>query len=72
MYAVRTRLGARNFATSASTRVKAPLFGLNDAVRARAEQLSAWKGTSAVGEVTKNFIGGEFVEVSLQSYLRLF
>ncbi|KII93788.1 hypothetical protein PLICRDRAFT_121965 [Plicaturopsis crispa FD-325 SS-3] len=48
---------ARGFATSAS------LNALSASVRPKADQLSsAWKGTSATGGNTKNFIGGEFVE----------
>lgn len=40
-----------------------PLLGLNSVVREKAEKLSRdWKGTSASGENTKNFIGGEFVQ----------
>lgn len=36
---------------------------LSTAVRAKAEKLSAdWKGTSATGGNTRNYIGGEFVE----------
>lgn len=43
--------------------MKSPLSGLAPIARERAEQLSAnWKGTSASGENTKNFIGGQFVE----------
>ena len=44
-------------------RSKNPLVGLSPAVRARAEPIvQQWKGTSASGEPTKNFIGGQFVE----------
>jgi malonate-semialdehyde dehydrogenase (acetylating) / methylmalonate-semialdehyde dehydrogenase len=43
--------------------VQPPLHGLNSTVRGIAEKLSRnWKGTSASGEDTKNFIGGEFVQ----------
>ena len=36
---------------------------LSSAARPRAEEISAnWKGTSATGGATKNFIGGEFVD----------
>jgi malonate-semialdehyde dehydrogenase (acetylating) / methylmalonate-semialdehyde dehydrogenase len=46
----------------ATVPVLPPLRGLNSAVREIAEKLSRnWKGTSASGENTKNFIGGEFV-----------
>ncbi|KAI0307697.1 methylmalonate-semialdehyde dehydrogenase [Multifurca ochricompacta] len=51
---------ARSYATAS---VHPPLRGLNSAVRERAEKLSRdWKGTSATGENTKNFIGGQFVQ----------
>jgi len=44
----------RGYATTAS---------LNPLVRQKAENISAnWKGTSATGGNTKNFIGGAFVE----------
>ncbi|KAF5384983.1 hypothetical protein D9615_001396 [Tricholomella constricta] len=58
MYVSRlSRVGARAFATSA------PLRALNAAALPKAERISAeWKGTSATGGTTKNFIGGEFVE----------
>ena len=50
----------RSYATAAS---RAPLSGLSAAARPKAEQISKeWKGTSAAGHNTKNFIGGEFVE----------
>ncbi|KAI0051646.1 methylmalonate-semialdehyde dehydrogenase [Auriscalpium vulgare] len=53
-------LHARTYATASS---RPPLSGLNALARPKAEQLSRdWKGTSATGENTKNFIGGEFVE----------
>jgi malonate-semialdehyde dehydrogenase (acetylating)/methylmalonate-semialdehyde dehydrogenase len=63
----RRTLGTRAYATAANT--KAPLSGLSDANRARAESLSAWKGTSAAGERTKNYIGGEFVESAAQEWI---
>ncbi|OCH96042.1 methylmalonate-semialdehyde dehydrogenase [Obba rivulosa] len=54
------RLRQRTFATAVT---HPPLSKLSAAARAKAEQISAqWKGTSANGENTKNFIGGEFVE----------
>lgn len=57
---------ARTFATAASAsevRVKNPLIELKPAIREKAEQLSSnWKGTSASGGNTRNYIGGEFVE----------
>ncbi|PAV22269.1 Methylmalonate-semialdehyde dehydrogenase [Pyrrhoderma noxium] len=60
-----SRTSARCYATSA----KAPLSGLNSLARERALQLSAWKGTSASGQNTKNYIGGEFVESSTDKFI---
>ena len=58
--AIRTRA----FATAA------PLSGLSAITRQKAEQLSAeWKGTSAVGHNTKNFIGGQFTESETQNWI---
>ncbi|KAF8078767.1 methylmalonate-semialdehyde dehydrogenase [Lyophyllum atratum] len=52
-----SRVPVRAFATSA------PLAALSAAALPKAERISAeWKGTSATGGTTKNFIGGEFVE----------
>jgi len=43
----------------------ATLSALGSVARTKAETLSAhWKGTSATGGNTRNFIGGEFVESS--------
>ncbi|KAL4069733.1 Aldehyde/histidinol dehydrogenase [Scleroderma yunnanense] len=43
----------------------ATIPALNAVARAKAEKLSAhWKGTSATGDNSKNYIGGEFVESS--------
>ena len=43
--------------------MKSPLVGLSAAARDKAEQLSGnWKGTSASGDATKNYIGGQFVD----------
>jgi malonate-semialdehyde dehydrogenase (acetylating) / methylmalonate-semialdehyde dehydrogenase len=48
---------SRGFATSS------PAGALSASVRPRAEQISThWKGTSATGGTTKNFIGGQFIE----------
>ncbi|KAL4242134.1 Methylmalonate-semialdehyde dehydrogenase [Abortiporus biennis] len=48
----------------------APLAGLSTTARSKAEQLSAeWKGTSATGGNTKNFIGGEFVESKASEWI---
>ncbi|KAH9937058.1 methylmalonate-semialdehyde dehydrogenase [Fomitopsis serialis] len=59
-------LAQRSYATS----VRPPLSALAPTARAKAEQLSAdWKGTSATGEKTKNFIGGAFVESSAESWI---
>ncbi|KAL5534352.1 hypothetical protein ACEPAG_814 [Sanghuangporus baumii] len=53
----------RSYATASELRVKSPLVGLSSVARERAEQLSAsWKGTSASGDATKNYIGGQFVD----------
>ena len=48
---------------------KPPMGGLSEAVRVKAEELSAWKGTSATGGNTKNFIGGEFVESKTETWI---
>jgi malonate-semialdehyde dehydrogenase (acetylating) / methylmalonate-semialdehyde dehydrogenase len=62
-----TRLNSavtRNFATST------PASALNATVRSKAELISAeWKGTSATGGTTKNFIGGKFVESKASEWL---
>ncbi|KZT72784.1 methylmalonate-semialdehyde dehydrogenase [Daedalea quercina L-15889] len=53
-----------------ATAVRPPLSALTPTTRAKAEELSAnWKGTSATGEKTKNFIGGAFVESSAESWI---
>ncbi|KAL5519059.1 hypothetical protein ACEPAH_742 [Sanghuangporus vaninii] len=53
----------RSYATVPEIRVKSPLVGLSSVAREKAEQLSAnWKGTSASGDATKNYIGGQFVD----------
>jgi hypothetical protein len=53
-------LCARSYAT---VPIQPPLLALNSVVREKAEKLSRdWRGTSASGENTKNFIGGEFVQ----------
>lgn len=63
------RRALRSFATATEVQVKSPLSGLAPIARERAEQLSAnWKGTSASGESTKNFIGGQFVESKADKY----
>lgn len=57
-------LPLRSYATSAS--------GLSATARAKAEKLSAdWKGTSATGGTTKNYIGGEFVESKTDKWIDL-
>ncbi|KAG5647595.1 hypothetical protein DXG03_008948 [Asterophora parasitica] len=58
MYVARlSRVRTRAFTTSA------PLCALSAAALPKAERISAeWKGTSATGGNTKNFVGGEFVE----------
>ena len=43
---------------------------LSSAARPRAEEISAnWKGTSATGGATKNFIGGEFVDSNTTEWI---
>ncbi|TFY78820.1 hypothetical protein EWM64_g5192 [Hericium alpestre] len=60
-------LRGRGYAT---TTTRPPLSGLNAVVRPKAEQLSRdWKGTSATGENTKNYIGGEFVQSKATQWL---
>lgn len=62
-------LSARSFA-SATSASRPALSGLSAPARERAERLSAeWKGTSATGESTKNFIGGEFVESKASQWI---
>ena len=61
-------LHPRSYAVAASSRTA--LSGLSQVSRARAEKLSAeWKGTSATGDNTKNFIGGEFVESNAKEWI---
>lgn len=59
----------RRYATAVAGQPKAPLSGLNDAVRAKAEELSVWQGTSATGGKTKNFIGGSFVDSHAETWI---
>lgn len=63
-------LQARSYAVTAAARP--PLSGLTSTSRARAEKLSAeWKGTSATGDNTKNFIGGEFIESRTSNWIEV-
>ncbi|KAG7099016.1 hypothetical protein E1B28_000899 [Marasmius oreades] len=56
----------RSFSTSL------PLASLSASARPHAEKLSAeWKGTSATGGTTKNFIGGEFVESKTRDWIEV-
>ncbi|EAU92693.2 methylmalonate-semialdehyde dehydrogenase [Coprinopsis cinerea okayama7 len=56
-FALLRSIGSRGISTTAR------LQALSAAARPKAEQISAeWKGTSATGANTKNFIGGQFVE----------
>lgn len=56
----------------ATVSVQPPLRGLNSIVRDKAEKLSRdWKGTSASGENTKNFIGGEFVQSKATQWIEV-
>lgn len=58
------RLSARAFSTSA------PRFALSPAALSKAERISAeWKGTSATGGTTKNFIGGEWLESKASEWI---
>ncbi|KAI0830727.1 methylmalonate-semialdehyde dehydrogenase [Trametes gibbosa] len=62
------RLPVRSYATTSSSRT--PLSGLSVTAKAKAEKLSQeWKGTSATGENTRNFIGGEFVESKADKWI---
>ncbi|KAI0375415.1 methylmalonate-semialdehyde dehydrogenase [Pilatotrama ljubarskyi] len=62
------RLRVRSYATTSSSRP--PLSGLSATAKAKAEKLSQeWKGTSATGENTKNFIGGQFVESKADKWI---
>ncbi|KAF9822082.1 hypothetical protein IEO21_00076 [Rhodonia placenta] len=55
---------------SLATAARPPLSALSASARAKAEQISSeWKGTSASGNNTKNFIGGEFVESKAQAWI---
>ncbi|KAG6836379.1 hypothetical protein H0H93_008679 [Arthromyces matolae] len=66
MYASRVscRLSARRFSTSAQRLVLTPVALSN------AERISAnWKGTSATGGTTKNFIGGEWLESKASEWI---
>ena len=61
------QLRVRSLATSAS---RPPLSGLSATAKSRAEKISQeWKGTSATGANTKNFIGGEFVESKAEQWI---
>ena len=60
-------LCARSYTT---VPLQQPLLGLNSVVREKAEKLSRdWKGTSASGENTKNFVGGEFVQSKASQWI---
>ncbi|KAH9950444.1 methylmalonate-semialdehyde dehydrogenase [Amylocystis lapponica] len=60
-------LRRRSFATAAP---RPPLSALSATARAKAEQITAeWRGTSASGESTKNFIGGEFVKSKASQWI---
>jgi len=67
-----SRIPSRTICTRyyATVPIQPSLRGLNSAVREKAEKLSRdWKGTSASGENTKNFIGGEFVQSSSTQWI---
>ena len=66
----RTRIGGGRGYASAASQSQPPLVGLSSTQRAHAEKISAeWKGTSATGGNTKNFIGGEFVESKAEAWI---
>jgi hypothetical protein len=59
-------------ATAASTSNDKPKSGLAPlAARAAEEVSSKWKGTTANGGRTKNYIGGEFVESKAERWLEV-
>ncbi|TFK83657.1 methylmalonate-semialdehyde dehydrogenase [Polyporus arcularius HHB13444] len=59
--------GVRAMATAAP---RPALSGLSAAAKSKAEKISQdWKGTSATGANTKNFIGGEFVESKTDKWI---
>ncbi|EJD04069.1 Methylmalonate-semialdehyde dehydrogenase [Fomitiporia mediterranea MF3/22] len=60
---------SRSFASASEIRVKSPIVGLSAIAREKAEQLSVWKGTSASGEPTKIYIGGQFVDSKAQTLI---
>ncbi|KAJ7076562.1 methylmalonate-semialdehyde dehydrogenase [Mycena belliarum] len=67
---VRPRCPTARFATViASFSTSAPRYALAPLARASAERLSEWKGTSASGGTTKNFIGGEFVDSKTDDWI---
>lgn len=58
-------LRARTYATASRS-------ALTATARAKAEQISLeWKGTSATGDNTRNFIGGEFVESKTSDWVEV-
>lgn len=61
-------LRVRSLATSSTARPA--LSGLSATAKSRAEKISQeWKGTSATGGHSKNFIGGEFVESKADQWI---
>ncbi len=59
--------GVRALATAAP---RPALSGLSATAKSKAEKISQdWKGTSATGANTKNFIGGEFVESKTDKWI---
>nr|VWO94344.1 Succinate-semialdehyde dehydrogenase (EC [Ganoderma boninense] len=62
------QLRVRSLATSSTA--KPALSGLSVTGKSRAEKISQeWKGTSATGGNSKNFIGGEFVESKADKWI---
>lgn len=62
------QLRVRSLATSSTARPA--LSGLSPTAKSRAEKISQeWKGTSATGGNTKNFVGGEFVKSRAEQWI---
>lgn len=62
------QLRVRSLATSSTSRPA--LSGLSATAKPRAEKISQeWKGTSATGGNTKNFVGGDFVESKAEQWI---
>lgn len=65
-----TLRAARGYASTAAHPVTGGASQLSPLAAKAAEEVSSkWKGTSALGGNTKNYIGGEFVESSCSKWL---